>query len=602
MSSTFHPLLLPNPPNSPLRSNPWTGLRINPFFSSSSLPFSTLPKKLPEIPPHSIRATSSHRHPFPSSPTLFPLLLPPKPSSTAVSAGRSKKNKSPPGRIEGGGAVRRQAKANARRRSRRVAENLFYRRNKLLNSNQADFFSDEELQMIGLGYDRAIRFMSGPDDPNLRHPFDWYKYGKYGPYSWRGIVVGPPIRGRFSDDRVSLIGEVGHPDEWDEIEQFEMANQFSQRLAQLDATIGLRYYWVFARHPKWRASELPWQQWTLVAEVVVEARKQERIDKWSLMGRLGNRARAMITQCAAWMRPDIIYVKRPVYQCRFEPQEDFFKVLGPLLDPETENDYLFEVEEEGRVVVCTYFGGLCRLVKISPKAYVDDVVKAYQKLTDEGKSRCLHFLLGNHPMELLHPYTKEWKIKLEEMELGCDAPDGSDDDSDDQGDSRIIDWIEDDEDGERGEQEDDEDEEEVIDVGEEESEEVESNMEESEEYWNEQWDKAMRSSEDMEKLVKKSVEVSTEYYKRQMTEEQRREDGARKDELRTVVLDQEQSKEEWESAGFKTNKRRVKSKIPPELFLRAAVRPFTYRNLVKEIVLMRHAIIDGDIGRKSWAN
>ena len=31
------------------------------------------------------------------------------------------------------------------------------------------------------------------------------------------------------------------------------------------------------------------------------------------------------------------------------------------------------------------------------------------------------------------------------------------------------------------------------------------------------------------------------------------------------------------------------------LFLRAAVRPFTYRNLVKEIVLLRHHIIDGEI-------
>ena len=43
-------------------------------------------------------------------------------------------------------------------------------------------------------------------------------------------------------------------------------------------------------------------------------------------------------------------------------------------------------------------------------------------------------------------------------------------------------------------------------------------------------------------------------------------------------------------------KRNKKSKIPPELFLRAVVRPFTYRNLVKEIVLTRHAILDGEIG------
>lgn len=80
----------------------------------------------------------------------------------------------------------------------------------------------------------------------------------------------------------------------------------------------ITYFWVFVRHPRWRISDLPWQQCTLVSEVVLEAGEQ-RLDKWNLMGRLGNNARAMITQCTAWMRPDIIYVKKPVFQCRFEP-------------------------------------------------------------------------------------------------------------------------------------------------------------------------------------------------------------------------------------------------------------------------------------------
>ncbi|OMO74743.1 hypothetical protein CCACVL1_16478 [Corchorus capsularis] len=57
--------------------------------------------------------------------------------------------------------------------------------------------------------------------------------------------------------------------------------------------------------------------------------------------------------------------------------------------------------------------------------------------------------------------------------------------------------------------------------------------------------------------------------------------------------------EEWKYAGIGPWRRRIrKSRIPPELFLRAAVRPFTYRNLVKEIVLTRHAIVEGEIGRK----
>jgi hypothetical protein len=151
-----------------------------------------------------------------------------------------------------------------------------------------------------------------------------YKYGQYGPYSWRGIVVGPPIRGRLSDDCVTLISAISNHEEGEKIEQFEMAKQYSHRLEKMDSKIGLRHYWVFVRHPKWRASEHPWEQWTLVAEVAVEASRKERIDKWKLMLRLGNRTRTLITQCAAWFRPDIIYVKRPIYQCRFEPQVSLF--------------------------------------------------------------------------------------------------------------------------------------------------------------------------------------------------------------------------------------------------------------------------------------
>nr|GEV25901.1 reverse transcriptase domain-containing protein [Tanacetum cinerariifolium] len=45
------------------------------------------------------------------------------------------------------------------------------------------------------------------------------------------------------------------------------------------------------------------------------------------------------------------------------------------------------------------------VVAPNPKAFVDDVVKAFEKAGDEKKSKCLEFLLGNHPIELLHPYT-----------------------------------------------------------------------------------------------------------------------------------------------------------------------------------------------------
>ncbi|KAJ0959963.1 hypothetical protein J5N97_000278 [Dioscorea zingiberensis] len=587
-------------------ASPVLHLLPKPFIPSFK-PKSQNPKRIQALPqnPPLIQASIPH-HPFSSPPSFLPL---PKDPSFIAAAGRSKKN--PGGRIEGNAEIRREARSAARRRNRRLAQNLFYRKYGP-NANNPDRFSEEELQMIGLGYDRMVRFME-PDDPRLRHPHDWYKYGQYGPYSWRGVVIGPPIRGRFSDERVTLINDVRDHEEWERIEQFDMSSEFSERLESMDKNVGFRYFWVFVRHPKWRSSELPWQQWTLVAEVVLEAGNQ-RLDKWSLMGRLGNKPRAMITQCAAWFRPDIIYVKRPVYQCRFERQDDFFKLLGPLVDPETENQYLCELEhEDGRIELCTYFGGLCKIVRINPKAYVDDVVNAYEKLSDERKSKCLQFLLGNHPMELLHPWTKEWKAKLEDMELGCDAPDDSDDDLGGGDENRITDWIEEEDGDDDGDGDGEEDvdgmidfgenvDNEVIDVGEnvddEEVRDASVEPEENPEYWNEQWKKAIRSPQEMEKLVTRSVEISSKFLKNQMEQEQEMgtsEDGSRS----SGRVDLEQSRAEWENVGYKGPRMKAKkSRVPPELFLRAAVRPFTYRNLVKEIVLTRHAIIDGDFTAK----
>ncbi|KAL1541391.1 hypothetical protein AAHA92_25619 [Salvia divinorum] len=518
-------------------------------------------------------------------------------SDFRIFAGRSKGKSG--GSIDGGADLLRESKRNARRRSKKMAESLFYRL-KNPHKNYPDNFSEEELQMIGLGYDRLVRFMD-KDDPNLKHPYDWYKYGEFGPYSWRGIVLGDPIRGDFSDERVTMIGEVRDQEEWEKIEQHDMAREFQRRLDAMDKSKKKRYFWVFVRHPKWRISDLPWQQWTLVCEVALEAGDQ-RLDKWTLMGRLGNKARAMITQCAAWMRPDIIYVKRPVYQCRFEPQDDFFQPLVPLLDPETEKDYMCElVRDDGSVEMCTYFGGLCKIVRINPKAFVDDVTNAYEKLSDENKSKCLEFLLGNHPMLLLHPYTKEWKAKLEEMELGCDAPD--DDDGRKKAGGDFVDWVEDEGNDEEGNVDDDEDPDDVIldlkDAGDDvlgihEDESLEP--EEDGKYWEDEFKKALRSNEAMEKLVEKSIDATEKYYVDMGIQKKEREEG---DELEMRGKRAKVSQEEWKQLGYGPYRKKVKkSTVPPGVFLRAAVRPFTYRNLVKEIVLTRHAILEGEIGRE----
>ncbi|KAL5738258.1 hypothetical protein ACOSP7_031019 [Xanthoceras sorbifolium] len=558
-------------------------------------------------------------------------------------AGRSKKK-------GGGPPIRRQSKRKPRYRLVNIAETPYFR---LKNSNKShpDNFTEDELQTVGLGYDRWVRFME-KDDPELRHPYDWYKYGEFGPYSWRGVVVGEPKRGRFTDERVTISGEVKDQEEWEKIEQHEMAVDFGKRLKTMDESVGFRYFWVFVRHPRWNVHEKPWKHWTLVSEVVLEAGKQ-RLDKWSLMGRLGNKARALITQCAAWMRPDIVYVKRPVYQCRFEPQDGFFRALVPFLDPKTEQCFLFELRnEDGSVEMSTYFAGLCKIVRISPKAFVDYVVKKFEKLSEDNKSRCLEFLLSNHPVQLLHPYTKEWKAKLEEEELGCDAPDDDEDVTGGGGGEReITEWIEDDggedddqdnvvmdmgdwmEDGDGGEDddqdnvvmdmeeseddafgdEDDDQDDTVVDMedgGDDELgiEEEELDPEEDENFWEEEFKKAATSSERMEVLARRSAKMSTKVYKEQMksmkakeNENENENENVSEDGNETALWGKRAkvSPEEWKQAGLGRWRRRIrKSKIPPELFLRAAVRPFTYRNLVKEIVLTRHAIVDGEIGIK----
>ncbi|KAL8167625.1 hypothetical protein V2J09_009124 [Rumex salicifolius] len=598
-SKTLNPIPL-SQPIWPLFSQPHKSpLHIFP-------PLTSIPKRSITLTPHCCAFSTSH------SP-IVPAFQPPNPSTgrrapPPPSAGRSKKTSG--GRIEGAAELRREAKQNARRRSQKLAESFFYRL-KSPHKDMADNFTEEELQMMGLGYDRMVRFME-KDDPNLKHPYDWYKYGEFGPYSWRGVVVGDPVRGRFTDERVSMYGEVRDHDEFDEIEKHEMAVEFGKRMNSMNKEAGFRYFWVFVRHPRWKVSDLPWEQWTLVAEIVLEAGNQ-RLDKWSLMGRLGNLTRSQLTNCAAWMRPDIIYVKRPVYQCRFEPQDEFFRAILPFLDPDTENEFMFELEnDDGRVELCTYFGGLCKIARVSPKAFVDDVVKAFEKLSDEKKSKCLGFLLMNHPVELLHPYTKEWKAKLEEMELGCDAPDDDEEEygfkTSGSGGKEFTDWIED-----NGDNYDEDDT--VIDVKGEVDDELSTgeeedlDPEEDEGYWENEFKKSLNSNRAMEDFVRKSMERTNKYYEKQTKTMEEEEEtsanvAARNNNIPNfgdeTALRGKRAKvkpEEWKQLGYGPWRKKIKkSRIPPELFLRAAVRPFTYTNLVKEIVLTRHAIIDGDIG------
>ncbi|KAK9985106.1 hypothetical protein SO802_034631 [Lithocarpus litseifolius] len=207
------------------------------------------------------------------------------------------------------------------------------------------------------------------------------------------------------------------------------------------------------------------------------------------------------------------------------------------------------------------------------------------------------------------------------MELGCDAPDDDEDGlSSNAGDTEVVEWIEDDGNDEEEEEEEEEEEDECIvenddddDVvmdseegGDDESgiEEEDLSVEEDKKFWEEEFRKAVSSADAMEKLAKWSVEVSNKFYKEQLREME----SQKKGKVKNISEDGDEtalrgkwpkvSPEEWKRVGYGPWRKRIKkSKIPPELLLRAAVRPFTYRNLVKEIVLVRHGIVDGDF---SW--
>jgi hypothetical protein len=94
--------------------------------------------------------------------------------------------------------------------------------------------------------------------------------------------------------------------------------------------------------------------------------------------------------------------------------------------------------------------------------------------------------------------------------------------------------------------------------------------------------------------------VSDKFYEKQLKALEEREKGEIEgDELEMRGKKAKVKPEEWKTVGYgRWMKKIKKSRIPPELFLRAAVRPFVYRNLVKEIVLTRHAILEGEIGQK----
>lgn len=495
-----------------------------------------------------------------------------KSRNVCAQAGRSKKKagQSSSGRLEGRAEERRAQQMIAERRRRIKAtkiqdkpkvkkpwkESELYRF--LFGEDQKEEFTEEELQMIGLGYERTVRFKE-PNDPSLRHPLDWYKYGPYSPHARKGVVVGKPVRGTMSDMRVTMFSTVKDAEEQERIDQHDAMVDYENNIRAFDESVGVKYFWVFARAPYRVKPQVPWDEWTLVSQVAVQS--GEDLDKYRLGAMVGKRARNWITQCTAWFRPDLIYVKKPIYQARFEPQEEFFRQLAGLIDPLTEEAHRFSVP--GGEEMRTYYGCLCRILGVESSVSDDDAVSAYEKLDDERRSLCWDFVLSNHPVKLLHPFTKKWRAREQAM-VAAGGSSG----------------VEDEEEGEDGE----------VSAGMEMEIEQDSTAQQAM-FWEKEFKNSLRDLEDQEfEDLEMNEEEGTEIVS---------EDAELKLDALSAIGGTESSRESGSPAesvapaeSEEVRRNESENARDREFTVKAAVRPFTYKDLLREIVLLRQALLE----------
>eukprot|EP00252_Welwitschia_mirabilis_P020114 TRINITY_DN4853_c0_g1_i1.p1 TRINITY_DN4853_c0_g1~~TRINITY_DN4853_c0_g1_i1.p1 ORF type:complete len:523 (-),score=77.36 TRINITY_DN4853_c0_g1_i1:789-2357(-) len=340
-------------------------------------------------------------------------------------AGRSKKkagkqSSSPSGRIEGRGEERKAFRLMTKSRKRlkvpvfgdetptrkqSFEKHPFY--TFLYEEGQQEReLTEKEKWLLGLTYERVVRFASGPDDPDLRDPMDWYKYGPYSPHARKPLpALGKLVRGRPGSLCAQVFTTLESREEYEYIPIHDSIVEYDRALDDFEKeNVSLRYFWTFARGFKRVEPRLkPWDEWTLVCQLAVEDRPS--LDKYHLGRLIGKKARDFLGRCTSWFRPDLTFVKKPYFQLRFEPQEEFFQRLVHLIDPLTEKRSNFEVFGE----VGTYYECFCRVLGILLDADDDNAVKAFEKLDKEQKSLCLEFVFSNHPVNLFHLFSKGWK-------------------------------------------------------------------------------------------------------------------------------------------------------------------------------------------------
>lgn len=395
-----------------------------------------------------------------------------------------------------------------------------------------------------------------------RMPDDYYRYGPFGPHAWKGVCVGTPRKGTFCDQLVIFFSTVRDEEEHDQNDIQDAITGYSKRLDQMDASVGVQYYFVFVRQVQKVPGQSPWEEWTLVAQIAVES--GDELDKWGLGDKLNRIMWEHITRCVAWFRPDLIYVKRPAYQLRFEPQKEFIEGWLTLLNPD---------KEPVNSHTDSYYQRLCSLLGVDENEDVENVGTLFDGFSEDKKMECIEHVLTTHPVWLLYPYTHQ-TMQAEQQQKSVSGIHTSENENESiEADEEEGDWGEDDTKGDDSDVEFDESEmgafngqygEDFDFVEQDDSQSIGNE-------WEREEAKALAAEALQDPPTAQTADVDDEYWNEQAVRA-----------YAEIGMKSTKGKESIEETETQQE----------ELFLDAAIRPFTYTDLIKEVFIVRKALVD----------
>lgn len=383
-----------------------------------------------------------------------------------------------------------------------------------------------------------------------RMPDDYYKYGPFGPHAWKGVTVGTPRKGTLCDKLVVFFSTVENEEEHELGDIQDAITGYAQRVDQMDdESVGVQYYFAFARQIVRVPGLSPWEDWTLVAQVAVES--GEELDKVRLGSKLDRKMWEVLSRCVAWYRPDLIYVKRPAYEVRFEPQKEFLEGWVTLLDPKNGSH--------------SYYQRLCKLLGVDENEDAEQVGIIFDGLSEDRKMECVEHVLTDHPVFLLKPITRQ-DLKAEQQQKSASGMNNvtqneieSIESADDEGDDSADDTNED---------------------------EPEEDFEAFNGQFGEEFDFDEQALDDSQSS---RSEWEIEEAKALAAE-------AMQDSPNVETLDaDEEALKAYSEIGMKSQGQRIVEETETEEhepFLYAALRPFSYTNLINEIFIIRRALVD----------